>query len=105
MLMIQKKLPIVARLDAPQYQALAGFRYAIRAFLAFSESAARKSGVTPQQYQALLAIKAHPDETILVRELADELMLKHNNAVQLVDRLVKAKLVRRSPSKQDGRAV
>ncbi len=98
------------RLPAPtlrnmQYRALAQFRHALRAFLAFSESATQNSGVTTQQYQALLAIKASPDESMMVRELAEELLLKHNNTVQLVDRLVEAKLVRRTPSAEDRRAV
>lgn len=87
------------------FEALAHFRYALRAFLAFSEQVTRKSGVTTQQYQALLAIKASPDEALLVGELADQLLLKHNNAVQLVDRLSEGNLVRRAPSKLDGRAV
>ena|SRR3569832_58686 len=92
-------------LNHQQYAALAEFRRALRGFLAFSETATRQSGVTTQQYQALLAIKAHPNEALLVRELAHEMLLKHNNAVQLVDRLVKAKLVRRETSRDDRRAV
>jgi len=92
-------------LEKEQYQALARFRYALRAFLAFSEQATRKSGFTPQQYQALLAIKASPDEALLVGELAEQLLLKHNNTVQLVDRLSESGLVRRYPSRDDRRAV
>ena len=92
-------------LETEQYQALARFRYALRAFLAFSERATRKSGITTQQYQALLAIKASPNEALLVGELAEQLLLKHNNTVQLVDRLSEAGLVRRNPSRNDRRAV
>jgi len=92
-------------LEKEQYQALARFRYALRAFLAFSEQATRKSGFTPQQYQALLAIKASPDEALLVGALAEQLLLKHNNTVQLVDRLSESGLVRRNPSRNDRRAV
>ena len=92
-------------LEKEQYQALARFRYALRAFLAFSEEATRKSGFTPQQYQALLAIKASPNEALLVGELAEQLLLKHNNTVQLVDRLSESGLVRRYPSRDDRRAV
>jgi DNA-binding MarR family transcriptional regulator len=87
------------------FEALAHFRYALRAFLAFSEQATRQSGITTQQYQALLAIKASPEEALLVGELAERLLLKHNNTVQLVDRLCEANLVRRTQSKLDGRAV
>lgn len=92
-------------LEARQYRALASFRSAIRRFLAFSEAATRATGVTAQQYQAMLAIKAHPDEIISVGGLANELLLKHNGAVQQVDRLVAADLVRRVPADYDRRVV
>ena len=92
-------------LNPRQYRALAKFRYALRAFLSFSESASRSSGVTTQQYQALLVIKASATEAVSIRELADEMLLKHNNTVQLVDRLVEAGLVRREQSRIDRRAV
>jgi DNA-binding MarR family transcriptional regulator len=97
--------PPAPTLRTTQYHALAQFRRALRTFLAFSESATQNSGVTTQQYQALLAIKASPDESLLVRELAEAMLLKHNNTVQLVDRLVEAKFVRRTPSAEDRRAV
>jgi DNA-binding MarR family transcriptional regulator len=84
---------------------LAKFRRALREFLAFSEAAAFEYGVTTQQYQALLALKAARGRAILIRDLAEELLLKHNNAVQLVDRLVGGGLVRRDPSRTDKRAV
>ena len=94
-----------AALIESEYRALAEFRYAMRAFIAFSEAAAGASGVTTQQYQALLVIKAHPEQAVLVRELAEQMLLKHNNAVQLADRLVDARLIRREGSKLDKRAV
>jgi DNA-binding MarR family transcriptional regulator len=40
-----------------EYEMLASFRHALRRFLSFSEEAARVVGLTPQQHQALLAIK------------------------------------------------
>ena len=96
------KLPI---LDDLQYRALANFRYALRSFLAFSEAATRAAGITPQQYQALLIIKASEKDEVHIRHLAAEMLLKHHGAVQLVDRLVRSKLIRRDASKSDGRAV
>ncbi len=36
------------------YQTLAEFRYLLRQFLTFSESVARRAGLTAQQHQALL---------------------------------------------------
>lgn len=87
------------------YEGLAGFRYALRQFLAFSETATREAGVTPQQYQALLVIKAHPEGAIMVRELADQMLLQHHGAVQLIDRLAYARFVERRQSPTDRRSV
>ncbi len=42
------------------YETQAAFRFALRQFLRFSETAARDVGLTPQQYQALLAIRGYP---------------------------------------------
>jgi DNA-binding MarR family transcriptional regulator len=92
-------------LDLAQYDSLARFRSALRRFLAFSEAATREAGVTPSQYQALLVIKTHPVRAIMVRELAQEMLLKPNGAVQLVDRLSAAGLVVRRESVTDRRSV
>lgn len=93
------------RIDQEQIQALAGFRNALRRFLAFSEEATRSEGVTPQQYQALLAIRAQPRCAIAVGDLSAELLLKANSTVQLVDRLSRMGLVRRHRSDADRRLV
>lgn len=90
--------------DQEKIRALAGFRSALRRFLAFSEDAAREAGVTTLQYQALLAIKA-ADGRMALGELSRELLLKANAAVQMVDRLAAMDLVSRSPSPDDRRAV
>lgn len=92
-------------LDASLYKGLAGFRYALRQFLAFSEAATREAGVTAQQYQALLVIKTHPEGAIMIRDLADQLLIQHNGAVQLTDRMVQAELVERRQAPNDGRGV
>jgi DNA-binding MarR family transcriptional regulator len=96
----------ISRLDTADYQRLAAFRHALRRFTAFSEDAARSAGVTPQQHQALLAIKGDADpETISVRHLADQLLLQPNSTAELVDRMVKAGLLERSEASADRRAV
>ena len=95
----------MTELTKDQYRALARFRYALREFLEFSEVAAGAHGVTTQQYQALLALKASEKRSLNVRELATELLIKHNGAVQLVDRLVDAGLARRQQSSEDRRVV
>ena len=84
---------------------LSGFRYALRRFLAASEEISRAGGVTQQQYQALLAIKAAETEPMTIRALADRLLLTHHAAVQMVDRLEKARLAERTRSPIDRRAV
>jgi DNA-binding MarR family transcriptional regulator len=88
------------------YEALAGFRYALRHFLHFSESAACVAGLTPQQHQALLAIKGYPvRDDVSVRELADHLLLRHHSVVELVNRLARLGLVHRKADPNDGRRV
>ncbi len=42
-----------------QYAALADFRFRLRRFLAFSEAAAARAGLPPQQHQALLTLAGH----------------------------------------------
>jgi DNA-binding MarR family transcriptional regulator len=93
-------------LDKAQYETLAAFRYALRQFLRFSEEAAQAAGVTPQQHQALLAIKGFPGrDRVTVGELAERLQLRHHSAVGLIDRLEAEKLVLREPSESDRRQV
>lgn len=93
------------QVDQKQIRALAGFRNALRRFLAFSEEVTRREGMTAQQYQAILAIRAWPQGAISVGELGGELLLKSNAAVQLVDRLTKMGLVKRQKSETNVRVV
>jgi len=94
------------QLSKTQYETLAAFRYSLRKFTHFSESAAQAAGVTPQQHQALLAIKGFPDrDRVTVGELAERLQLRHHSVVGLIDRLVLEKLVVRTPSLEDRRQV
>lgn len=99
-------MPRSPKITGAQYETLAAFRYALRKFLGFSESAARAAGVTPQQHQALLAIKGFPGrDQVTVGELAERLQLRHHSAVGLLDRLVQEQLVSRTPSPADRRQV
>lgn len=89
-----------------EFEALAAFRYAIRRFLRFSEQAARTVGVTPQQYQLLLAIKGFPGrESATVSELAERLQMRQHSMVGLIDRTEAQGFVRREPGTQDRRQV
>ncbi|HEV2329975.1 MAG TPA: helix-turn-helix domain-containing protein [Verrucomicrobiae bacterium] len=94
------------KLGKKQYESLAAFRYALRRFIHFSEQAAGEVGLTPQQHQALLAIKGFPGrDSVAVGELAERLQLRHHSAVGLVDRMVAEKLVEREFSREDRRKV
>jgi DNA-binding MarR family transcriptional regulator len=94
----------VVQVTASDYETLAAFRRALRRFLAFSEQAARAAGLTSQQHQAILAIKGHPAGNAMnIGELADHLLIKHHSAVELVDRLIEAKLVLKKEAAGDRR--
>ena len=93
-------------LSDASYQTLARFRYALRRFQRFSETAAREAGLTPAQHQLLLAIKGHPgDSAPTVGELAEYLVTKHHSVVELIDRAVDAGVVERHRDDEDGRVV
>ena len=57
------------------YEALASFRYAMRKFLNFSKRAlAAEADLTPEQYEALLALKAYSGPSgLTVTELSERL--------------------------------
>ena len=90
----------------PDYQAMADFRYHIRRFLRFSESAARHAGLEPQQYLMLLALKGLPGgHRGRIGEVAERLQIQHHSTVELVDRLEKRGMVRRRRGDTDRREV
>jgi DNA-binding MarR family transcriptional regulator len=91
-------------LDA-DYAKLADFRHALRRFLHFSEQAAASEKLTPQQHQALLAIRGRAPGTTMVGVLAERLCLKHHTVVELVQRLESAGLVTKKASPSDRRAM
>ena len=92
-------------LDRSDYQRLAEFRYQLRGFLKFSELAASKMGLRPQQHQALLAIKGTPGEHVTIGILAERLGIRHNSTVELIDRLIMKGLVERRHNPRDHREV
>ena len=97
------KKPSKRRID---YVALADFRYEIRRFLNFSETAARAAGIEPHQHQALLAIKGLPArQAATVGVLAERLQIRHHSAVELTDRLQRKGLLRRLRGESDRREV
>jgi DNA-binding MarR family transcriptional regulator len=89
-----------------EYRALAELRYRIRLFLREGDAKARATGLEPQQYLLLLALRGLPsgaDATI--RTLAERMLLKHHSVVELVDRLAAHGYVRRVRSREDRRKV
>jgi len=91
-------------LSMSDYRTLARFRRALRAFLRFSEDAARAAGLTPAQHQLLLAIKGHPNDAApSASDVADALQLRLHSAVGLIGRAEAAGLVVRHPDPVDAR--
>jgi DNA-binding MarR family transcriptional regulator len=88
------------------YRALASFRFEIRRFLHFSEAAAHAEGLEPQQHQFLLAVRGckGPDGPT-IKQLADQLLIRHHSAVGLADRLMDRGLVHRERGGEDRRQV
>ncbi|OYV42101.1 MAG: MarR family transcriptional regulator [Acidocella sp. 20-57-95] len=98
-----KPSPQKRSLKTIDYQTLATFRYELRCFLNFSQKAAKKNGLTPQQHQALLAIRSAAANSMTIGELADRLLLRPHSASELTDRLALLGLVERTPSELDRR--
>jgi DNA-binding MarR family transcriptional regulator len=91
-------------LEDSEYTRLLGFRDGLRRFLRWSEERAKEAGLTPAQHQLLLSIRGH-DGHPTIGDVADHLLLRHNSAVELVDRAERAGLVRREADTEDHRIV
>jgi DNA-binding MarR family transcriptional regulator len=95
-----------AEMNLDEYRAFAEFRYVLRRFINFSETAARVAGIEPQQHQLLLALKGLPSELRpTIGTLAERLQLRHNSTVELAQRSIESGLLQRRSSPQDGREV
>lgn len=94
---------MTANLTDTDYAALAEFRFALRRFQVFSEARAAEAGLTPQQHQALLAIRAADPDDATVGYVAQRLIVKPHSASELIDRLEAQGLVRREPTSSDRR--
>ena len=93
-------------MSTAEFRALAEFRYQIRHFLNGSEQAARAAGLEPQQYLFLLALRGLPaGRETTIRELAERMQLRHHSAVEMVNRMERAQLLRRERSQSDRRQV
>ena len=79
-------------------------RDGLRRFLRWSEARAQAAGMTPAQHQLLLAVRGH-GSVPSVSDVAAHLLLRHHSTVELVDRAVRAGLVRRVTDDGDHRVV
>jgi len=83
---------------------LAELRYQLRRFLSFSEMVSEAAGISAQQYQLLQVIAAVPaGQECSISYIAARMVVRHNSAVELVDRAEKAGLVRRVADESDHR--
>lgn len=83
---------------------LAEFRFELRLFLQFSEHAALEAGLQPQQHQLLLQVAGAPETaTVTIAYAAERLGLKHNSAVELVNRSEREGLLMRTEDAHDRR--
>jgi len=97
---------VTAAAPSAAIRRLAWFRYEIRRFLRFSEQAARRSRLTPAQYQLLLGVAGYTGRGwATITELAEFLQARHNAVVELVNRGARRGLVRRERGSGDRRFV
>ena len=94
----------VASLDWAKLADLAEFRYQLRRFVSFSEAASESAGISAQQYQLLQVVATVPaDKESSISYIAERMVVRHNTAVELVDRAEKAGLVHRVADRNDHR--
>ncbi len=96
----------MAELTQAQYRVLLVFRSALRRYLQWSAGEAAKLGLTAQQHQLLLALRAHPGLTPpSVREISEYLLIRHHSAVELCKRAELGGWVVRETDASDQRVV
>lgn len=96
----------MTKITDEQYRILLTFRCALRQFLAWSQEQAALVGLTAQQHQLLLAVRAHagPNHPS-IRDVSEYLLIRHHSAVELVGRVTSMGLVARHPDPTDQRVV
>lgn len=92
-------------LDDRDYRTLAAVRAAIRGFGHFTEKVVRDAGLTPQQHQVLVALRAAEGGELSVGQLAKTLLLRPHSVSGLADRLQALGLVDRVQREGDRRSV
>lgn len=93
-------------MNSLDFETLAAFRYQMRKFLRFSKDLLSSEDLTPDQYQALLAIRASSGNGRLsIRDLAEQLQVRHHSTVGIVDQLVLRGAVIREVAPDDRRKI
>lgn len=93
-------------LDVSHLKRLAEFRFQLRRFLNVSQAAAEQMGLRHQQYQLLQCVGGIPDGvTPTIANVAARMFLRHNSAVELVDRTIEQGLLRRLGDTADHRRI
>ncbi len=93
-------------LDAAQLRRLAEFRYQLRCFLHVSQAAAERVGLPNQQYQLLQCVGGMPASMPpTIANVAGRMLLKHNSAVELADRVIQQGLLGRTTDTADHRCI
>jgi DNA-binding MarR family transcriptional regulator len=93
-------------LDVTHLRRLAEFRYQLRRFLHVSQTAAEKAGLRNQQYQMLQCVGGMPEGiATTIANVAERMLLRHNSAVELVDRTIKQGLLQRTGYDADHRRI
>ena len=95
-----------SKIDVAHLRRLAEFRFQLRRFLHVSQAAAERMGLPNQQFQLLQCVGGMPEGlTPTIASVAARMMLKHNSAVELVDRTIEQGLLRRSSDDADHRRI
>jgi DNA-binding MarR family transcriptional regulator len=94
-------------LTKQDYHSMASLRYALRKLLRFSKDfVSSHAKLTPEQYEALLALKAFSnDEGLTVGQLSERVQVRHHTTVSLTDKLAARRLVTKRRGNPDRRYV
>lgn len=84
---------------------MAQVRAELRAFAHFTEQVTSSAGLTPQQHQILLALRASDGGSLTIGELATTMLLKPHSISGMADRLAALGLVERVQAERDRRRV
>lgn len=94
------------RVTDADYARLLRMRTRLRRFEHWSAAQAAAMGLTASQHQLLLAIRGHGgDEGPTIGDVADYLLVRHNTAVELVNRTQELGLIDRHRDGADHRVV